>query len=128
MLDDFLEVFLQEESDSSRAGESFTWEQFQAFFLLVMRNQTSYFRELYNGKKQEEIDLQEHMKENSDNIRVCFEAYDEDKSGYLCMNEVQKLLIELNLHKQFSKHFNPVAAFNHFCARVWQSFDKNQDG
>eukprot|EP00355_Strombidium_rassoulzadegani_P004381 CAMPEP_0168626404 /NCGR_PEP_ID=MMETSP0449_2-20121227/10614_1 /TAXON_ID=1082188 /ORGANISM="Strombidium rassoulzadegani, Strain ras09" /LENGTH=56 /DNA_ID=CAMNT_0008668397 /DNA_START=538 /DNA_END=705 /DNA_ORIENTATION=+ len=56
---------------------------------------------------------------------MCFDAYDADASGYLSYMELMSLLKELNLDKQFSKHFNPQYAFQTFCQRIWRGFDRN---
>ena len=93
VLDDFLEAHnIEMGADSSRSGDSFTWEQFRALYLLILKNQASYFREIYNGKKAKDLDLQAHLRENSDNIRICFDAYDTDKSGYLSFMELKIML------------------------------------
>ena len=67
--------------------------------ILILRNQSKYFREIYNGKKPSELDPQEHLRENRDNIRLCFEVYDVDKSGYLSFMELKVMLMEMNLNK-----------------------------
>ena len=129
VIDDFVEVHsLEMGAESNRSTDSYSLEQFSSLYLLILRNQSSYFREIYNGKKDGEIDIQLHLKENNDNVRLCFEAYDVDRSGYLSFMEMQALLMEMNLHKQFSKHFNPQYAFEDFCVKIWRGFDKDNDG
>ena len=62
ILDDYLEVhYVEQGADSSRTGESFGWDQFKQLYLLILRNQSTFFRELYNGKRLENINLQEHL-------------------------------------------------------------------
>lgn len=58
VLDDYRELHLQElGADSSRNGEQMNWEQFRELYLLILRNQSTYFREVYNGREFHEIDL-----------------------------------------------------------------------
>ena len=59
---------------------------------------------------------------------MCFDAYDSDKSGHLDYNELKTLLVEMSLHKQFARHYNPDAAFEHFIDGIWRGFDTNRDG
>ena len=127
MLEDYMDVY-NESVGSDYPIRDMNWGQFRDLFNLILRNQTTYFREIYNGKTVEEIDLQFHLKENSDNIRLCFDIYDVDHSGYLSYMEMQTMLLEMNLHKQFAKHFNPRYAFDSYCARIWNGFDVNRDG
>ena len=115
-------------ADSSRSGESMTWEQFRALFVLILRNQSTYFREIYNEKKIAELDLQKHLKENEENLKLCFRVYDKDNSGYLDFSELTQLLREMSLHRQFALHYNPEQAFNYFCRKIWYGFDANGDG
>ena len=104
------------------------WEQFRDLYLLILRNQSSFFREVYNGRPFNEIDLQAHLQENEDSMKMCFQVYDSDGSGYLNFNELKEMLRDLNLHKQFAKHYHPEKAFEGFCWGMWQNFDKNSDG
>ena len=103
-------------------------EQFKQLYLLILKNQTSFFREIYRGAKVEDIDLQKHLKENDDNIARCFRLYDVDASGYLDFLELKSMLMDMNLHRQFAVHFNPQYAFDQFCANIWYGFDANMDG
>lgn len=61
-------------------------------------------------------------------MRLCFEKYDVDKSGYLEYQEIRSLLLEMNMHKQFALHYQPVQAFEGYVIHVWRTFDKNMDG
>lgn len=102
LLEDYKEAHLNEiGADSSRSGDEMTWEQFKKLFILILRNQTTLFREIYNNKKYKELDLQKHLNSNEESLRVCFKAYDVDDSGYLDFTEMTSLLTELSLHKQF---------------------------
>jgi len=112
-------------ADSSRSGETITWEQFRSLLCLILRNQSTLFREIYNGKRVEELDLQQHLMENEENVKVCFRVYDQDQSGYLDFNEMKDFLQELNLHRQFAKHWDPRGAFENFCHAMWSQFDLN---
>ena len=127
MLDDYFEVFI-ETMGADYASRELNWGQFRNLYTIILRNQTTYFREIYNGKSPEDIELQAHLKENSDNIRLCFDLYDVDHSGYLSYMEMQTMLLEMNLHKQFSKYYNPRYAFDSYCQRIWGGFDVNRDG
>lgn len=65
VLDDFLELFnLDLGADSSRSVEQFTLGNFISLYKNILVNQSTYFREIFNGKKIEEIDLQFHLREN----------------------------------------------------------------
>ena len=100
MLDDYLEAHnLELGADSSRSGETFSWESFRALFLLILKNQSGYFREIYNGKDPKDLDINQQLRDNSNNIRICFDVYDTDKSGYLSFMELKVMLTEMNLHK-----------------------------
>ena len=106
VLDDYVAADEQNDEDS-KAEESYSLEKFLRLITLILSNQSTFFREVYNGKAAREIDLQKHLRENNDNIRLCFNEYDIDKSGYLDYMELRELLKEMNLHKQFSRHYNP---------------------
>ena len=67
------------------------------------------------------------LKDNQDNIRLCFDVYDADMSGYLSFMELKVMLTEMNLHRQFAKHWNPQYAFDDFCTKIWYNFDSNMD-
>ena len=86
------------------------------------------FREIYNGKKLEDLNLESHLDENEKNIKLCFKVYDADSSGYLSIDELKTFLTEMNLHRQFAKHFDPKASFNNFVNMTWNRFDINKDG
>ena len=65
VLDDFLELFnLELGADSSRSVEQFTLGNFISLYKNILLNQSTYFREIFNGKKIEDIDLQFHLREN----------------------------------------------------------------
>ena len=128
-LDDYKEAHLHEiGADSSRSGDTITWEQFKSLYLLILRNQSTLFREIYNGKKIEDLNLQSHLEENEKNIQLCFRVYDADQSGYLSIDELKTFLTEMNLHRQFAKHYNPAQAFESFVYQTWNRFDINKDG
>ena len=58
-LEDYIEALNVElGADSSRSGEFYSIEHFKILYLLILRNQTTFFRELYSGKKADDIDLQ----------------------------------------------------------------------
>ena len=100
VLDDYLEAYNQDlGADSSRSGEPFTWDNFLVLYKMILRNQSTYFREIYNGKDPVEIDLGFHLKENNENTKLCFKVYDADNSGYLSFMELKTMLTEMNLHK-----------------------------
>ena len=61
-------------------------------------------------------------------MRLCFDVYDKDNSGFLSLEEIETLLIEMNLHKQFSKRADPVGAFDQFVKEIWKTFDQDEDG
>ena len=124
ILEDYLEVHFADGTDSSRSSESYNWDQFRGLYLLVLKSQSTFFRELYNGAKPGDINLQDHLKRNDQNIRMCFDVYDVDKSGYLDYPELKTLLTEMNLHK----HFGTSQAFEQFVYNVWAGFDQNMDG
>ena len=129
VLDDYIELHLADMgTDSSRYGEVYNRDQFLALYLLILRNQSSYFRDLYNNIKQDDINMQQKLEENNNNLRQCFEVYDSDHNGTLEYMEIRDLLIEMNCHKQFALHFQPQYAFESFVGQIWRSFDKNQDG
>jgi hypothetical protein len=53
-LEDYKEAFYQElGADSSRSGEQITWPQFRVLYCLILRNQSTFFREIYSGKRVE---------------------------------------------------------------------------
>ena len=95
---------------------------------MILKNQSTFFREIYNGKAPDTINLEPHLRENNENMKLCFKEYDIDNSGYLSYMEMQTMLMEMNLHKQFSKFYNPRGAFDQFCMRIWSGFDRNSDG
>ena len=130
LLEDYKEARLNElnEPDSSRNGDTMNWEQFRHLYNLILRNQSTYFREIYNNKNIRELDLQKHLSENEENLKMCFRIYDVDDSGYLCYKEFKEMLQELNLHKQFARHWDPTAAFDNFVDGMWYQFDLNADG
>lgn len=129
VLDDYIEVHNQDlGADSSRSGEPYTWDQFRSLYLLILRNQSTFFRDIYNGKPEVEIDLQLKLEENNSNLRLCFEKYDADRSGFLEYGEVKSLLLEMNLHKQFALRFDPQGAFDSYVKGIYSSFDQNSDG
>tara|TARA_B110001450_G_C17469051_1_gene419381 strand:- start:171 stop:659 length:489 start_codon:yes stop_codon:yes gene_type:complete len=100
VLDDYLDAHnLDLGADSSRSGETFSWESFRALYVLILKNQTGYFREIYNGKDPKTLDINSQLKDNTNNIRICFDVYDVDKSGYLSFMELKMMLMEMNLHK-----------------------------
>ena len=100
MLDDYLDAYNQDlGADSSRSGEPFNYDNFVVLFKMILKNQTTYFREIYNGKEASEIDLGFHLKENNENTKLCFKVYDADSSGYLSFMELKQMLTEMNLHK-----------------------------
>ena len=58
VLDDFLELFnLELGADSSRSVEQFTMGNFLSLYKMILVNQSTYFREIFNGKSVEDIDL-----------------------------------------------------------------------
>ena len=68
VLDDFLELFnLELGADSSRSVEQFTLGNFISLYKMILVNQSTYFREIFNGKSVEDIDLQFHLRENDAN-------------------------------------------------------------
>ena len=100
MLDDYLDAHnLDLGADSSRSGETFSWDSFRTLYVLILKNQTGYFREIYNGKDPKDLDINSQLKDNTNNIRICFDVYDVDKSGYLSFMELKMMLMEMNLHK-----------------------------
>jgi Ca2+-binding EF-hand superfamily protein len=105
-----------------------TWDHFKKLFVLILKNQTSLFRDLYNNKSFNELNMQKHLANNENSLRECFNVYDKDESGYLDFNELTELLTELSLHKQFSRHMDPNGAFRDFCYYMWHRFDINNDG
>ena len=128
LLDDYLEAHnLELGADSSRSGETFTWESFRTLYLLILKNQSGYFREIYNGKDPADLDINLQLKDNNNNVRVCFDEYDTDKSGYLSYAELKVMLTEMNLHKQFATWWNPQFAFDNFVQSIWVGFDANMD-
>ena len=59
VLEDYIELHLADMgTDSSRYGEVYNRDQFLALYLLILRNQSSYFRDLYNNIKAEDINMQ----------------------------------------------------------------------
>ena len=70
VLDDYIELHLADMgTDSSRYGEVYNRDQFLALYLLILRNQSSYFRDLYNNIKQDDINMQQKLEENNNNLR-----------------------------------------------------------
>jgi Ca2+-binding EF-hand superfamily protein len=129
LLDDYKESYFNDQgADSSRNGDSMNWEQFKQLYTLVLRNQSSLFREIFNNKKREDINFSKHLKETEDSLKECFALYDIDDSGFLEWNEFVTFLQELSLHKQYQKHLDPNRAFMDFCDHMWHHFDKNMDG
>ena len=51
--------------------------------------------------------MQKHLMENHSNLKKCFVAYDVDDSGYLSYDELKTLLTDMNLHRQFARHYQP---------------------
>ena len=76
----------------------------------------------------DELNLQQYLMENEENLKMCFRVYDADASGFLCFDELKEFLQELNMHRQFAKHWDPTGAFDGFCRDMWNRFDQNQDG
>ena len=108
VLDDFLELFnLELGADSSRSVEQFTLGNFISLYKMILVNQSTYFREIFNGKSVEDIDLQFHLRENDANCQLCFKVYDADNSGYLSFMELKTCLMEMNFHRQFARQYNP---------------------
>ena len=129
LLEDYKEAHLSEiGADSSRSGENLTWEQFYQLYSLILKNQTSLFREILNEKPMKEMNIQEHLAKNEKNLKECFKAYDTNKTGYLDYQEFVSMLLDLNLNKQFQKHIDPAVSFQVFCHQMWTFFDINADG
>ena len=129
LLDDYREVHYSEMgAESSRSGDNLTWEQFRQLYALILRNQTSLFREIYNNKQVKDMDLQRHLADNEANLKSCFRLFDMDKSGYLDFNEFVSMLMDLSLHKQFARYPNPEQSFHSFCDQMWSYFDLDMDG
>ena len=82
VLDDYRELyFAAQGADSNRSGESINWEQFKSLYSLVLKNQSQYFREVYNDKN---LGIQQHHIDDNDNsIKEAFNVYDDNSSGYL---------------------------------------------
>ena len=56
ILDDYLDVHNADVgADSNRSGDTYTLDNFLTLFCLILKNQATYYRELYNGKKKTEI-------------------------------------------------------------------------
>ena len=128
VLDDYIEVFATTGGiESPLSDEPFTWTKFEAFFLLVLRNQSGYFREIYNGKRPSEIDIQAHLAAINENVRECFKIYDKDGSGFLSQDEIESCLRDMNFHRQFANHPNPVHSWQRFLHSMWARYDKNTD-
>ena len=73
LLDDYLEAHnLELGADSSRSGETFTWESFRSLYLLILKNQSGYFREVYNGKDPADLDINLQLKDNNNTRSVCY--------------------------------------------------------
>lgn len=126
ILDDFIEVDDSNvDEENPRSDDTYSQENFIKLLTLILSNQSTFFREIYNGKTAREVDLQAHLKQNNANIRLCFDVYDNDKSGYLDYMELRTLLTEMNMHKQFARHWNPQYAFENFVAGVIKTFDRN---
>ena len=127
VLDDYRELyFAAQGADSNRSGESINWEQFKSLYSLVLKNQSQYFREVYNDKN---LGIQQHHIDDNDNsIKEAFNVYDDNSSGYLDFVQLQNFLRDLNLHRQFALHWNADQAFDGFCNQMWRKHDKNMDG
>ena len=129
ILEDYREVHsLYQGADSSRNEETITWEQFKSFYKLILMNQSTFYREIFNGKKLDDMDLNKHLADNEQNLHICFKVYDKDDSGFISFPELKTFLRDLNLHRQFATHFNPEGAFDSFCHYIWNTFDRNTDG
>jgi Ca2+-binding EF-hand superfamily protein len=129
LLEGYKEAHLTEiGADSSRSGDTMNWDQFRSLYILILRNQSSFFREIYNDRKIKELDIQKHLAVNEDNLKQCFRIYDIDNSGLLDYKEFVQMIQDLSLDKQFSQHLDPTSSFNNFCYQMWASFDINTDG
>ena len=100
---------------------------FLSLYKMILVNQSTYFREIFNGVKSEDINLQYHLGVNDVNCKECFEVYDADNSGYLSFMELKTCLMDMNFHKQFARQYNPQYAFDQFVTNIWFSFDANMD-
>lgn len=131
LLEDYKEAVINElqeqRGDTSRNEDTMNWEQFRHLLTLILRNQSTYFRDVYNNKKHEEMDLQKHLERNEESLKECFKMYDVDDNGSLCFCEFKELLMELNLHRMFARHWDPNGAFDTFCHEQYRRFDLNDD-
>ena len=76
-------------------------------YLLILKNQSGYFRDIYNDKDVKDLDITLQLRDTNNNIRTCFDVYDTDRSGYLSFPELKVMLTEMNLHKYFATFDNP---------------------
>lgn len=87
LLEDYKEAHLNEiGGESSRSSDDMTWEHFKKLLVLILRNQSTLFRDIYNNKSFKDLDMQAHLAENEKTLRECFKAYDIDESGFLDFN------------------------------------------
>ena len=81
VLDDYREAQEAQGADSNRSAESINWEQFKSLYTLILKNQSQYFREVFNGANKGI--QQHHIDDNDNSIKKAFTVYDDNSSGYL---------------------------------------------
>ncbi len=94
MTDDVYEDYLNKVFELQRPY-SIDYNQFEELFLLILKNQTTYFRAIYQGKTDKEINLENMMDSNIEDIVKIFETYDLNKNNFIDYEELRELLIDL---------------------------------
>ena len=57
VLDNYMQTYF-----GSQTPSEFNFQEFLELFLLILRNQNGYFRQIYAGKKQNQIDIHQIIK------------------------------------------------------------------
>ena len=56
-----------------------------------------------------------------------FEAYDQNKNGFIDYEELRELLIDLGKDCEYAEHDNPEQAFEEYVQLIWRKYDTNWD-
>ena len=104
------------------------FKQFLELYLLILKNQTGYYRQVYKGKEDHKINLQKLMLNNQEDIRRIYELYDLNKNGFIDLDELRELFLDLGLDIQFADSENPEKDFEDYLLASFDYYDRNGDG
>lgn len=82
--------------------------------MLILKNQSPYFRQVLKGREDSQIDIQKIMLLNNEDLRRVFDVYDVNKNGKIEFEELKQLFVDLSFDKQYSDYADPEGAFYHF--------------